>query len=335
MYRTRDAHAQSSTEPYPLLPREAADTIARSRFFECVTFTTKGEPLNSPMLHFVGRQGDTCDGATGLGYPAKAERVRRNPHVALLFEGEGMPREPVVMVRALAAVRDSDIQANTDRYVEECLDLMLTTDGGRSTWEQISTAIWYWARIWIECTPVEVSWWPDNTELDTEPQRWLADRPWPIVQSDPAPPDAPSPAPSWPLKDWVAQARKVMRAHPRPHLSMVDGEFPSVIRVRSCELVGDQFHLDVPPGAPGDRSGKVSVCFGGRSTFMGDAVSDGQRVRVSVDRILPVLPLIETGVFQPDPGQRDAILVRLDRELARRNQPRPRFNGLRPETAAS
>src|SRR3546814_9145498 len=87
----------------------------------------------------------TIDLATGVPSPAKAGRTRRNPKVGLLIEGR--PEEPVVVIRARAAVRDRDIQSNAIRYLAE------TGWQGVShgiTWEQARLAITYWSRIIIE-----------------------------------------------------------------------------------------------------------------------------------------------------------------------------------------
>lgn len=315
----------------PGLPSVVADTIEGSSVAEFVTYTANGVPIDTPLLHFVGRDGRTCDMTTGLAYPAKAERARRNPHVALFFEGSAGPDGPAVLVQALAAVRDADIQANTDRYVDACLDTMLAAEAGRATWEQMTSAIWYWPRVWIECHPVRALWWPDGNRLDDDPQRWDADASALAVQSDPAPSGKGTPPAPWPEQDWRERARAVLALHPRPHLSMVDGEFPSVVRVRRCSLDDDVFTLDVPSAVPGDRAGPVSLCFAGRATFVGHAVPDGDVVRLPVERMLPVLPLIDTGAIVPDPAQREVLLARLDHELARRGQPRPVINAVRPD----
>jgi hypothetical protein len=68
----------------------------------------------------VGNGGRSLDVSTGLTYPAKAERARRDPRVCLLFAdpvGSGIDAPPTVLVQGLATVRDCDLQANTDRYV--------------------------------------------------------------------------------------------------------------------------------------------------------------------------------------------------------------------------
>ena len=91
---------------------------------EYASLTASGDPVTVPVTPYVGETGTTLDVSTGLTYPAKAERARRNPKVALLFAdplGSGLEDPPTVLVQGLAAVRDADLQANTDRYVRVSL----------------------------------------------------------------------------------------------------------------------------------------------------------------------------------------------------------------------
>src|SRR5437867_11417333 len=98
------------------LPEAVAAVITDSQFVEFATLTATGEPLDTPLLGFADPERGTIDMTTGLAYPIKAERARRNPKVGLFFDGTE-PGSPVVSVSALAAVRDADIQANAERYV--------------------------------------------------------------------------------------------------------------------------------------------------------------------------------------------------------------------------
>src|ERR1700722_10309598 len=84
------------------------------------SLTRTGSPVTVPTTPYVGVDGRTLDVSTGLTYPTKAERARRDPRVCLLFAdplGSGMEGAAVVLVQGLATVRDGDLQANMDRYV--------------------------------------------------------------------------------------------------------------------------------------------------------------------------------------------------------------------------
>jgi hypothetical protein len=81
---------------------------------EYASLTRAGEPIALPVTPYVGVAG-TLDVSTGLTYPTKAERARRNPHVALLFsdaKGSGLSDAPTVLVQGQAAVRDRDRNFN-------------------------------------------------------------------------------------------------------------------------------------------------------------------------------------------------------------------------------
>ena len=164
----------SFTQPaFPELPEEVAGVLSTSLYTEFASLTPKGVPLDTPLFAFVGPLGTTIDVATGLAYPAKANRVRRNPKVGLLLEGNGNPGEPVVSVAGFGAVRDADIQANIERYLAETGARLPVTSGGMP-WSTVRQAVWYWARIIVETTPARVAWWPSIEHLDDQPTIWRA-----------------------------------------------------------------------------------------------------------------------------------------------------------------
>src|SRR5476649_57978 len=104
--------------PLGAWPSELTEVFERALTCEYASLTRAGAPVTVPSTPYVGA--GTLDVSTGLAYPAKAERARRNPKVALLFAdaiGAGHSEAPVVLVQGHAAVRDADLQANTDRYV--------------------------------------------------------------------------------------------------------------------------------------------------------------------------------------------------------------------------
>lgn len=160
-------------------------------------------PIDTPTLCFPTSDLSSLDIGTGLAYPAKAERARRNPKVGMLIEGS--PDEPVVSVAGTAVIRDADFQANLDRYLAETAYWM----PGAPPWESARNAIWYWTRIIVQVVPVVVRWWESSAAMDGAPHVWHAPRD-PRLVSDPSPPGRPSPAPGWPRPVWDVHARTVM-----------------------------------------------------------------------------------------------------------------------------
>jgi hypothetical protein len=313
---------------FPDLPVEVADVMTTSLYTEFASMTTKGVPLGTPLFAFVGPEGNTIDVATGLAYPSKAERVRRNPKVGLLLEGNGEPDQLVVSVAGYGAVRDSDIQANVERYLAETGARLSVTSGGMP-WAIVREAIWYWARIIIETTPACVAWWPSVHDLDAEPTRWNAAPPTQFPASDPAPSGHPTPPATWPQpSDWRPRAVEVTEKSLPGHLTIADGSgFPLPFRVRRVALVNDGFVLDIPTGAPWIPAGPASLCFAGQATFIGhvDSTTDGGHFTVA--RRLPDLPLMAdpAELWAPQQATKAALLARLEKELARRDLPLPRI----------
>ena len=312
----------SSTRPFPDLPEEVAEVVGRSSLCEFATLTAKGIPLDTPLSCLPNADHGTVEVTTGLAYPAKAERARRNPRVGMLHEGRR--GSAVVATRALAAVHDADVQENADRFIRWAAPSVGRLSRGKS-WEEIRGAVWYWSRIFIECTPVQVLWWPTG-DTDRQPQRWEAPPGTTARASDPPPPGPPSPAPRWPVADWSERAAEVVAMDP-PHLALVDGEgFPLVLRVRAAERTETGFRLDVPAGHPWpELSGVGSLSFGGRGTFVGQVEPGSDGATFAVRRILPDLPLVldSAQVFEPSPETRKNLMERLAGELARRRQSVP------------
>ena len=173
---------------------------------EFSTVSAAGVPIDTPTYYFPSDDMQTLDLATGLPNPAQAERARRNPKVGLLIEGR--PEEPVVVVRARAAVRDSDIQSNAIRYLAE------TGYRGIShgiTWEKARLAVTYWSRIIIENKPERIYWWDNQAALDSSPQIWNAapDTVYPV--SDPPPSGKMKPS-AWPVRPWQSSPKMPSKA---------------------------------------------------------------------------------------------------------------------------
>jgi hypothetical protein len=317
-------------------PPELLPVFERSITVEYATLTRRNTPVTVPTTPYLGVGGDTLDVSTGLTYPAKAERARRNPRVALLFAdpvGSGLDGPPVVLVQGLATVRDSDLQANTDRYVRSSMEKL--PDVARSQPRAaLRRLAWYYARIWIEVTPLHVRWWTDR-RLDGPPQEWNAPEGTAAPLSDPAPPGA-APGP-WiaPPPDWRDVARDSLRRLPLHDLTVVGPNgFPLCLPVSSTELGNEDLRLRIGPGAPPLQPGPACVTLHGHPerftgqenhTMVGTIAPDGDAVRFQVDRALGDWSLTGNTVRMAIGflGKGRVLRRRLAAEAARRSQPVP------------
>jgi hypothetical protein len=322
-------------------PAELSDVFERALTCEYASLTRAGAPVTVPATPYVGGAG-TLDVSTGLTYPAKAERARRNPKVALLFAdplgaGGGAGAGPaVVLVQGHAAVRDADLQGNTDRYVRASMQKLPSTIEGQPK-ALLRRLTFYYARIWIEVTPLHIRRWA-NRELAEEPQEWQAPRGVELPQSDPAPPGRqPPPWLSAPA-NWQAIAARALAALPFADLTAVDADgFPVCVPVTAGALEGEEVPLRIGAHAPALAAGPACLTVHGHDerfttqenhTLVGSLEHgrDGARLRVeraladwsiTGNRAQAALSFLRKGrVLRP----------RVKAEAARRGQPVPRIN---------
>jgi hypothetical protein len=311
------------------LPGPVVDLMQSGKFAQYATVSAAGVPIDTPVLFFPSEGLRSFDLATGLSYPAKAERARRNPHAGLWIEGG--PDEPVISIAGMAAVRDSDLQANVDRYLAEAA-YSLAHD---PDWSLARQAVWYWTRILIEITPASVIWWDRPGAMDRPPQVWTAPADTPFPRSDPAPPGRTSRAARWEEKPWRDLAAQALRRQAGGHLSVIDGDgFPRPVRVRGIAMSEAGFSLDLPAGIPWTLAGKACLTFGGIETFIGEvSARPGDAVAMTVERTLPIFPMTQdmTQLWEPTEGTRAQLMRRLVEETQRRGQPIPTIPATRPE----
>jgi hypothetical protein len=305
------------------LPERVIDLLHSANYAEFATLTAAGVPIDTPLLSFPEEDLRKIGMATGLAYPAKAERVRRNPKVGLLYEGV-LPNEPaLISIAGMAATRDSDIQANVLKYVAET-----GMFGPPSVpWETRRKAVWYWARILIDIVPKQILWWESTADLDKPPHRWDAPAGTVYPSSDRAPSGKASAAPKWNRPSWRELAKEALSRNHAGHVSSIDADgFPRPMRTTSLDSAEDGFLLTVPRHAPGARTGPASLTFFGRETFIGSLQATGRdEIKLVVERCLPILPLVadSSETWNPKPGTRATLLGRLNEELGRRQQQLP------------
>jgi hypothetical protein len=277
------------------------------------------------------------DISTGLTYPAKAERARRNPRVALLFAdpiGSGTTDSPVVLVQGHAAVRDADLQANTDRYARASIAKLPAAVEGQPK-ALLRRLTFYYARIWVEVTPLRIHWWPDRS-LAHQAQSWNAEADLASLPDSDPPPNGSQP-PSWldPPQRWQEVAARALRGLPFADLTVVGGDgFPICVPVAAGEMNGTDVPLTIGDGAPELPAGAACLTLHGHDerfstqenhTLMGMFVQDDDGPRLRVERALADWSLtgnrLQRSVGFLRKGRR--LAPRLKAEAQRRGQPVP------------
>jgi hypothetical protein len=311
------------------LPGPVIDLIQSCSFSQYATVSAAGVPIDTPVLFFPSEGLRSIDLATGLSYPAKAERARNNPHVGLWIEGG--PTEPVISIAGMAAVKDSDLQANVDRYLSEAA-YSLAHD---PDWSLARQAVWYWTRMLVQITPASVVWWETPAAMDRAPNSWTAPAGTHYPASDVAPPGKTSKAAKWQEKPWQELAAQALNRGAPGHLSVIDGAgFPRPMRVRHIAMSDAGFSLDLAAGIPWAMRGQACLTFGGIESFVGEVSGlPGAGVSMVVERTLPIFPMTQdmTQLWEPTDDTRAQLMRRLIEETQRRGQPIPTIPIERPE----
>jgi hypothetical protein len=245
-------------------PPELGEVFEQALTCEYASLTRAGAPVTVPTTPYVGN--GTLDVSTGLTYPAKAERARRNPKVALLFAdaigARSSAASQVVLVQGRAAVRDADLQANTDRYVSEAARKVPEATKGQPKFV-LRRLAFYYARTWIEIEPLRIRWWSGRA-LDDEPREWRAQPGASAHESDPPPSGSQPPAWLSPPEQWRALAARALAELPLADLTTVDSDgYPVSVPVTAGALIGEEVALAVGAGAPDLPAGPACLTVHG------------------------------------------------------------------------
>lgn len=313
------------------LPKPVVDLMAAGVVSEFATISQAGVPIDTACYYFPSEGLKTFDLATGLSYPTKAERARRNPKVGLLIEGRA--DEPVISIAGMAAVRDADPQANALRYLAET-SYSLPLD---PPWELARKAVYYFVRIIMEVTPARVLWWDNPAAMDGAPHVWEAPADTVYPQSDPAAPGAHSAPAKWPPRPWRETAEHAVKRGAAGHLTLIDERgFPLPIRAREARLTDDGFDIVVPGGAPWSGNGKATLSFEGLETFIGDCRAGSGGIHMTVERAMPFHPFMndQREMWHPTEETYNGFMNRLKYECDRRGVPVPTLPEEKPEPTA-
>jgi hypothetical protein len=310
------------------LPGNVVELLQSGIVAEFATVSAAGVPIDTPVLIFPSEGMKSFDLTTGLSYPAKAERARKNPKVGLLFEGR--LDEPVISIAGTAAVRDSDLQANVGRYLSEA-SYTLPFD---PDWALARKAVWYWIRILVEVTAARVLWWENAAAMDRPPRRWEAPADTIYPRSDPEPPGKVSNPSNWEQMPWQELAEKGMARPGGGHLTVIDGEgYPVPIRARNARRTEEGFTVEMPKGLPWSVKGKATLSFRGFETFIGDVTTRDGLTAMRVERALPPLPTAVDmrQLWEPTPNTYENLMARLRHETQRRGLSIPTIPIERPQ----
>jgi hypothetical protein len=323
----------SHTSPWP---DEVQALFERAITVEYASLTKSGVPIMVPVTPYVSADSTTLDVTTGLAYPAKADRARRNPKVTLLFAdgvGSGLSKPPVVMVQGLASVRSADLQANTDRYVAASLTKLPAAYRG-SPKVLLRRLAPYFARLWIEVTPIRMLLW-ESRSLDQAATEWLADSGITAPPSDPAPTGRPPGAWLPPPRDWREQADHWVQDLELADIAWVgrDG-WPVSVPTLAIERTDSGFGIELGAFAPDAPSGPSTLTLHTHSpnfstqenhTFVGTLTQSGSGLNFEADRVLADVSLRGNKIRRTMDFLSKVRLLgtRLDEEAARYGQTAP------------
>ena len=324
------------------LPNELVPLIERTFVCEYASNKADGTPVTTALSPVPGVDGRTIDVDTGVAYPLKAERARRDPRVCLLFsEPAALPGDhaPVALVHGRATVRDADLQANVDRSV--AVQLAVSRSFRQLPGFVLRRMVGYLARVRIEITPEKIAWWPEG-DLDQPPREWQAPPGTIAPPSDP-PPGGQRPADS-PLAtvdaDPVASVEEALNDLGPPILTAPDEDgYPVPMRTAGGSIEDGIVHLDLHPHAPARLDGRACLSFhtveikkddilaNENRTYVGSVVFRGDRADFTIERQLPTINLRKglRGNLELLKLNR-RLKARLKSEAARRGQPLPTVN---------
>jgi hypothetical protein len=216
------------------LPEDVQQVFQRFVTTELTTVDASGQPITWPVTPYYRPGGGAIDVTTGVGYPKKADDAARHPQVSLLFSdptGSGIEAPCAVLVQGTAAVDDTNLESNRERYWRESSEKLPATKEMHPPGFMRGFFDWYYLRLYIYVRPERVFVWKGG-DFSTEPT--LYDSHLEEVRSrHSAEPEVDRPAPEGGSPAWDDRMDELGRRHDTAVLSVVgpDG-FPMSTRLR-------------------------------------------------------------------------------------------------------
>jgi len=216
------------------LPEDVQKVFQRFVTTELTTVDASGQPITWPVTPYYRPGAGAIDVTTGVGYPKKADDAERHPQVSLLFSdptGSGIEVPCAVLVQGTAAVDDTNLESNRERYWRESSEKLPATKEMHPPAFMRGFFDWYYLRLYIYVRPERVFVWQGG-DFSTEPT--LYDSHLEEVRSrHSAEPEVDRPAPEGGSAAWDDRMDELGRRHDTAVLSVVgpDG-FPMSTRLR-------------------------------------------------------------------------------------------------------
>lgn len=147
------------------LPADVRDVFDRFISCEYTTIDSRQQPITWPVTPYYDDGAETVDITTGLGYPKKADDAKRNPHVSMMFSdptGSGIDSGIRVLIQGTAAVDDTNLRENRERYWSESGEKLPATKDMHPPKLVRGLFNWYYTRIYVRVRPERVFVWPDG-----------------------------------------------------------------------------------------------------------------------------------------------------------------------------
>ncbi len=162
------------------LPQPVLDVIQQTYTGEFSTIAKDGTPITWPITLYYNPTTQRIVTGTALAFIAKANNVRRNPHVSVLFSdftGSGLQDPPAVLVQGTATSPDKIITDLSDepdlvalgQRVGKIQKTNIPLPPFMMQWVIRNVMDWYYMRVKIEMTVERVQWWPQR-DFSQQPQ---------------------------------------------------------------------------------------------------------------------------------------------------------------------